>query len=156
MVALVGRLVVPVAFLVYALLYYLNIRELPLEASLLPQIMLVIVTGLLVWDLVSETLQWRRSEHRSWRDGVRYASSRFRQRGLRPAGIMALTAIWIFWAMTTLGFYVATTLYLLLALVILGERRGWLTVVLAAGGIAATFVLFTLALNLRLPTGMFV
>ena len=156
MVALIGRLMVPVALLVYALLYYLNIRELPVEAGLLPQIMLAIVAALLLWDLTDETLQWRRSDHRSWRDGVRYVASRFRQRGLRPAGIMALTGVWIFWAMTTLGFYVATTLYLLFALVILGERRGWLVVALTAGGIAATFVLFTVALNLRLPSGMFV
>lgn len=155
MIALIGRLSVPTALLVYALLFHFNVRDLPPAAGLLPELMIALLASLLVWDIIDEALQWRRRSRPPWRNEGRALWELFRDHGYRPAGIIVLTAIWLFVGMALLGFYVATTLFIVVALLVLGERRAWLIGLLTIVAMGITYATFTTALNLRLPTGMF-
>lgn len=138
-------LVLPVALLVYSVFFFRAIHDLDLNSRAYPEFLIGIVTLLLVVQIGFDIREWLGSEDRrglldSW------------QRWRRTALTAALTLIFIA-SIDSIGFYEALLPYVPLLLVAVGARRPRTVVLYTAGTVLGVYLLFDLALNVRLPSG---
>jgi len=71
---------------------------------------------------------------------------------LRVVGLLAASIAYV-WALRPIGFLAASFLFLAIGLLVLGERRVLLLVVVPAGLTGGVLVIFSYLLGLRLPAG---
>lgn len=140
-------LVLPVALLVYAVFFFRAIHDLDLNSRAYPEFLIGILALLLVVQVGVDIRQWLGSEDRgglldSW------------QRWKRTALTAALTLVFIA-SIDSIGFYEALVPYVTLLVIVIGARRPRTVVLYTAGAVLGVYLLFDLALNVRLPSGFF-
>lgn len=140
-------LVLPVALLVYSVFFFRAIHDLDLNSRAYPEFLIGILVLLLVVQVGVDIRQWLGSEDQgglldSW------------QRWKRTALTAALTLIFIA-SIDSIGFYEALVPYVTLLVIVIGAHRPRTVVLYTAGTVLGVYLLFDLALNVRLPSGFF-
>lgn len=141
-------LAVPAAVTVYAVAFHVSIAGLGLDSRAYPQGIIIVLLLLVLLQVFSEIRTWWRSQELTsilqiWLPWRRTILSM-----LATAGFL--------WGIAIIGFYEALALYGLLLLPLLGIRRPVTVIAFNAGLIAGVFLLFDLALGVRLPGGLLV
>lgn len=136
-------LTIPIAFLTYAIAFFVSVKDLSLNSRLYPQILIAMVVVLLAFQIVVDVRHWAHAgDHRPlmliWR------------KWRNTASVAAYTAVFT-WAITRFGFYESLIPYVTATLVTLGVRRPKAIVLYVAGILLCMFVLFTITLGVRLP-----
>ncbi|MQA92780.1 MAG: hypothetical protein GEU90_21585 [Gemmatimonas sp.] len=138
-------LILPVALLIYSVFFFRAIYDLDLNSRAYPQFLIGILALLLFIQVGSDVREWLHSEtHRSLLESW--------QRWRRTALAAAWTLIFIA-SIDTIGFYEALVPYVALLLPMIGARRPWTVALYTAGTALGIYLLFDLALRVRLPSG---
>lgn len=147
---LVGRLIPPALFAVFAAAFFVGVRDLALESRALPQIVSVLVVSACVLDLVREVRGWARTRG----DGVANDDHRkVMDAWPKLAATVALTTVYIV-AIGRVGFYTSSIIFLVALLAVLGVRRPLVLGAVTVGFTAVTYLLFTVLLGVPVPSGV--
>lgn len=149
---LVGRLVVPVLVLAYAVAFLVSISDLGPKAATYPRIVIVLMAPLTVWVSLAELWKWRRSEASSG-ETTRGRLVKLSRDWRRPVLAMVTLAALVL-AVPRVGFFVSAGVYLLVTMLLLGVRNVLLLVALTAGGLLFSYLFFFKLLGLLLPSGI--
>lgn len=138
----------PAALAVYAVAFHLNIAGLDATSRAYPQAIVAFMLLLLASQAVTEFRAWLQAG-----DSSGFADAWYRWRRT------VLTAVWtavFVWAIGVVGFYEALVVYVAVQLLILGVLRPVKLALFTAGTVAGMYLLFDLALQVRLPPGLLV
>ncbi len=148
-VVLAARLSLPALIAVYCVAFLLNLSGMPAEAANYPRLTIVITLLLVVSSMVGEFKEWRKAS-----SYLAISAPRIWQRSRRSVSTIVLLASFVY-AMPRLGFYPAAAIYLLALFLILGLRDPVRVAALIAGILLASYLLFTVILQVLLPRGPF-
>lgn len=141
-------LALPAALIVYSVAFYRSVADLGPTSRVYPQVVMGVLAVLLLVQIWTDVRGWLSSRGG---EGFREIWHRWR----RTAYTIAWTLAFI-WAMERVGFYEALVVYVVLLLPMLGVRRPMTVVLFTGGTVAGMYLLFDLALNVRLPSGLLV
>jgi hypothetical protein len=161
LLSLANQLWLPAIIVTYAIAFWMAIRDLPGDAANYPRMVIVALTVFLIAGLLIDGARWRRGEY----DKVEDADLPDEAGAPRARGAVAvwhkwhktiitfgLTAAFVY-AIRRAGFYESAAVFLLLLFYTLGIRRPLLLLPLTVGVMVGAWLLFAVALNVRIPTG---
>lgn len=151
---LVGRLLVPVLVLAYAVAFLVSISDLGPKAATYPRIVIALMGPLTLWVLLAELWRWRRGGASSG-GAVRSRLAALSREWRRPVAAMVTLAALVL-AVPRVGFFVSAGVYLVVTMLLLGVRNVLLLVSLTAGGLLFSYLFFFRLLGLLLPTGFLI
>lgn len=138
-------LILPIALLVYSVFFFRAIHDLDLHSRAYPQFLIGILALLLFVQGASDVKEWLGNDDRS---GLLDSWHRWK----RTALTAALSLLFIV-SIDTIGFYEALVPYVVLLLLVIGARTPRTVLIYTASTVLGVYLLFDLALNVRLPSG---
>jgi len=144
-IILVFRLALPVGLLAYSIAFFNSISGLRPDSRYYPQVMILLLIPLLLWEATTDVLAW-------WREK-------------RPADPVSVVRVWwpslyvavvtgiFILAISRIGFYEAIIPFALLLLPGVGVRRPLLIITFTVGAGIGMYLLFGVVLGARVPSG---
>jgi hypothetical protein len=160
LLSLANQLWLPAIIATYAIAFWIAISDLPGEAANYPRMVIVALMTFLVAGLLIDGGRWRRGAFEKVEDSDLPDEAAVRTRG--PVAVwqrwhktilaFLLTAAFVY-AIPRVGFYESAAVFLLLLFYTLGIRRPLVLLPLTVGVMVGAWLLFAVALNVRIPTG---
>lgn len=158
----VRRFGIPLAVALFMIGFQSNVHDMTLESRAYPQLVMILLAAVLAVVGVKEARSHYRAptadEEASTETLDSAATVTTIAEGQLPRlfGTMALTATFLLWGITALGFYTAAFLFSGATSRLVG-MRSWLTATFFAAVLTfACYAVFSLAFNVRLPRGLLI
>lgn len=136
--------------------YYLDVRMLARQDKLVVELLLLFLAVLLVLRTIStvrDFIKFRAEEHAAEKKSLsEFFVEIFRS---KRAVFLAVTAPYVA-LFPQLGFFVSSFIYVLIANILLGTRGKTKLILIPLCLVVATYLLFVLALGIRLPRGILI
>lgn len=142
-----SRILVALAAIAIAVFFRNEAAGYPRVAARLPVLISSVMIGLSLLAIIQQLLAWRRSAGGPDRYALPAPGTR---RILNGAVFIGLSASYA-WAITSLGYLIATPAFLLAALLIFRATKLWIILLTAGGVTLAIWVIFISFLRLPLP-----
>lgn len=145
MTALAHRLIVPVAVLLFVILFQVSLLGLSFESRALPQVTIILLGLVCCYSILRDLLLARRMQP----DEPDTDPASRRRMVMRTIGIIAITTAYVL-LFDVIGFYPATAVFFCAAYSLI-ERPSLIVLPYTATGIAIVYVFFELGLTVLLP-----
>lgn len=139
---------------IFVISFYISARQLEPISFRYPKGVITILVVLFIWTIFSEGKKWSESNKESGEGETTFLMSKVKE-FKKPLLMMVTLLVYILF-FDNIGFYVTTGLFLLFMFIILGQRRPMVILLNVIGLLLLCYVLFTVTLNLPLPSGIFI
>lgn len=141
------RLLVALAAIIIALIFRNEAAGYPRVAAQLPKLITSVMIGLALLAIVQQLLAWRQVT-----DGAsRYALTMPSWPRIRDGSVFVALIVLYAWAITSIGYLIATPAFLLSSLFIARATKPWIILLTAAVVTLAIWVIFVNFLRLPIP-----
>lgn len=142
-----SRILVAAAAIIIALLFRIEAAGYPRVAAQLPVLITNVMIGLALLAIVQQLLAWRQTT-----DGAtRYALTMPTMPRIRDGVIFVGLVLLYAWAITSIGYLIATPAFLLSSMLIARATRPWIIIATAVVVTLAIWIIFVNFLRLPIP-----
>lgn len=142
-----SRILVAVAAIIIALLFRVEAAGYPRVAAQLPVLITNVMIGLALLAIVQQLLAWRQATDGATRYALTMPSLPRIRDGAVFVGLMLLYA----WAITSIGYLIATPAFLLSSMLVARSTKPWIIVLTAVVVTLAIWIIFVNFLRLPIP-----